>query len=103
MHKAGYRMETFINRVGGVQELLLDELFSFDNQISYPTPAVLHPGDTIATKCYYQNMTAAPLTIGYASEQEMCFNFMTAYPADALKSTNGGSSSLTGSSTACLF
>lgn len=103
MHKAGFRMETWINRSGGMQELLLDELFSFDNQISYPTPAVLHPGDTITTRCHYNNTTPAPITIGYASEQEMCFNFMTAYPADALKSTAGGSSSLTGASTACLF
>ena len=47
---------------------------------------------------------AATVGTGTASEAEMCFNFVTAYPAGALASKNflGGSSSATSSATACL-
>lgn len=105
MHKLGYRMDSHIIRSNGVRELLFDELFSFDNQVSHPTPAVLHPGDRIETRCYYNNTSPRFVGIGYNSEDEMCFNFMTAYPAGALKSYGpfGAPSTLTSASTGCLF
>ena len=105
MHKLGYRMDSHIIRANGQRELLFDELFSFDNQISYPTPQVLHPGDKIETRCYYNNTAGRFVGIGYNSEDEMCFNFMTAYPPGALKSFGflGAPSTLTSSSTGCLF
>jgi len=104
MHKYGYRMASYIVRQGGARELLVDELFSFDNQISYDTPAVLHPGDRIETTCYY-NTAGAPgqVGVGFDTSSEMCFNFVTAYPANALKNyALGAGSTLTGSSTGCL-
>lgn len=104
MHGYGYRMSSFIVRQGGARELLVDELFSFDNQISYDTPAVLHPGDYIETTCYYNTAGATgQVGVGFDTGSEMCFNFVTAYPANALKNyALGAGSSLTGSSTGCL-
>lgn len=78
--------------------------FDFNAQVSYPTPLTLRPGDRLVTTCTYQNPRDVTVTTGTASESEMCFNFVTAYPAGALASKNllGGSSSATSSATACL-
>jgi hypothetical protein len=65
---------------------------------------VIHPGDSITTTCHYNNTSDRTIGVGYDTASEMCFNFVTAYPAKALLSKNlfGGSTSLTAASTACL-
>lgn len=105
MHKFGTRMVTTILRQNGTREPLFDHLFSFDNQISYPTPAVIHAGDRVETVCHFNNTSGSAVGVGYNTEEEMCFNFTTAYPPSALKSWGPlcTSSSLTATSTACLF
>jgi hypothetical protein len=85
MHVQGRHMKTVINRSGGAQEILIDEPFDFNTQISYATPAVINPRDTLTTTCTY----AQPTPFGQGTNQEMCYNFVTAYPAGQL--TNGGS------------
>jgi hypothetical protein len=85
MHKAGVQLKTVINRAGGAgSEILIDKPFRFEEQRSYLTPAVVRPGDTLTTTCSYNNTTAGPLAFGTVSEQEMCYNFVFAYPARAL-------------------
>jgi hypothetical protein len=84
MHKTGTRMSTVINRVAGGQELLIDKPFSFASQLSYDTPAMLNPGDTLQTTCYYDNTTSGSIGFGPSTTQEMCYDFLYAYPAHAL-------------------
>jgi hypothetical protein len=80
MHLQGRHMKTVINRKGGSTEVLLDEPFDFNTQISYETPAVIQPGDTLTTTCTYAN----PTPFGQRTNEEMCYNFVIAYPAGQL-------------------
>jgi len=88
MHRYGRRMESYILRRDGARELLLDEPFAFDNQISHDTPFVINPGDRIQTTCHYTTDTFL-VTFGPNTEQEMCYNFVVAWPAGAFN-TGGG-------------
>jgi hypothetical protein len=80
MHLQGRHMKTVINRKGGASEVLIDEPFDFNTQVSYQTPAVVNPGDTLTTTCTY----ATPTPFGQKTNEEMCYNFVIAYPAGQL-------------------
>jgi Copper type II ascorbate-dependent monooxygenase, C-terminal domain/Copper type II ascorbate-dependent monooxygenase, N-terminal domain len=80
MHLQGRHMSTAVNRKGGGKEMLLDKPFDFQTQISYPVRATINPGDTLTTTCTY----AMPTPFGQGTNQEMCYNFVTAYPAGQL-------------------
>jgi hypothetical protein len=80
MHLQGRHMKTVINRFGGAAEVLIDQPFDFSTQVSYPTPAVINPGDTLTTTCTY----AQPTPFGQGTNEEMCYNFVLAYPAGQL-------------------
>jgi hypothetical protein len=80
MHLQGRHMKTVINRKGGGTEVLVDKPFDFNTQISYDTPAVIQPGDTLTTTCTY----ATPTPFGQGTNEEMCYNFVIAYPAGQL-------------------
>jgi hypothetical protein len=80
MHLQGRHMKTVINRAGGGTDVLIDQAFDFNTQISYSTPAVVHKGDTLTTTCTY----ATPTAFGEGTNNEMCYNFVLAYPAGGL-------------------
>lgn len=80
MHLQGRHLKTVINRKGGGSEVLIDQPFDFNTQISYPTPAVINPGDTLSTTCTF----ATPTPFGQGTNEEMCYNFVLAYPAGQL-------------------
>jgi hypothetical protein len=80
MHVQGRHMKTVINRAAGGTEILIDKPFDFETQVGYLTPAVIKPGDTLTTTCTY----AQPTPFGEGTNQEMCYNFVLAYPAGAL-------------------
>jgi hypothetical protein len=98
MHKTGVNMKTVINRPGG-PEVLIDKPFKFEEQRMYETPAVLRPGESLTTTCTFDNTGATAIGFGTVSELEMCYNFVTAYPARALH--NPGNS-LEGAQNTCL-
>jgi hypothetical protein len=50
------------------------------NQIAYDTPMLFNQGDTLETICTYD----APAQFGNGTNQEMCYDFITAWPAGAL-------------------
>jgi hypothetical protein len=81
MHTQGKHMKTVINRVGGGTDVLHDAPFDFNNQISYKANAVVKPGDTLTTTCTYKT----PTPFGTGTSQEMCYNFVMAYPAGGLQ------------------
>jgi hypothetical protein len=80
MHLQGRHMKTTINRKGGSSEVLVDEPFDFNTQVSYKTPAVINAGDTLTTTCTF----ATPTPFGTKTNEEMCYNFVIAYPAGQL-------------------
>jgi hypothetical protein len=84
MHKLGAHMTTVIQRAGGQQEILLDKPFNFQSQIGYDLNAVINPGDTLFTTCNYDNTTTGAVGFGPSTSQEMCYDFLYAYPAHAL-------------------
>jgi mono/diheme cytochrome c family protein len=95
MHTRGTSFRTEILRADGTTEMLVDVAhWDFDSQTSY-APAggavVIEPGDRLRTTCTYDNPDPDVVTFGERTEDEMCFNFVSAYPPDAL-TTEGGRS-----------
>ncbi|MET0385327.1 MAG: hypothetical protein ABW321_05180 [Polyangiales bacterium] len=88
MHLKGTHMKTIVHRANGMTEMLIDKPFDFANQLNYDTPLTINEGDTLETTCTYN----APAQFGTGTNQEMCYNFVTAYPAGAL----GGGPGYTG-------
>jgi hypothetical protein len=85
MHKLGSGFRTEHTR-GGASQGDIDNIalgtWSFDNQKHYPLVPrrEYRSGDTLKTTCYYTNPTGAAVSFGLRTEDEMCFDFMTAYP-----------------------
>ncbi len=88
LHQRGRRLTTKIHRVDGTTDILIDVPFDWDNQIIHPTPATIYPGDWLETTCYYEN-EGGIATFGIRTEDEMCQNYILAYPVGALDT--GGS------------
>ena len=89
MHELGRQLETTVYRggAGGPAETLVNaDPFSFDNQVMYPHDPhfVLEPGDELVTTCTYDNTYGTPVSFGEDTEDEMCFNFIMAYPIQLL-------------------
>jgi hypothetical protein len=97
MHRRGSHMRSVVRRRDGSQDILIDEPFDFENQIIYPTPMTILPGDTIETTCTFDN-DGSLYTFGQKTEDEMCYNFVTAWPVGGMET--GGS--LVGARHACM-
>jgi hypothetical protein len=90
-HKYARHMRFTLKRSSGELVTMHDQPFMFGEQKSFALdpPVVAQPGDVITTTCIYTNMTSNNITFGESTENEMCFNFATYYPAGAL-SCGGG-------------
>jgi hypothetical protein len=89
MHELGRRITTEILRDGleSAAETLVDvDPFQFTNQQYYAhEPEVLiHPGDSLRTRCVYDNPNDHTVFLGEGTEDEMCFNFVMIYPLDVV-------------------
>lgn len=97
MHTRGVHIRTEVLRGGmaGPSESLVDVArWDFNSQTSIPAPdgsIVVQPGDVLRTTCVYDNDTADLITFGERTEDEMCFNFVSAYPTGALATEAGRS------------
>jgi hypothetical protein len=94
MHKIGKHMRTDITRADGSVEVLTDRPFDFNDQQVYPVggaagEVIVGPGDKLKTTCTFKNDTDKLVTYGSLTSQEMCYNFVVAWPAGALDT--GGS------------
>ncbi len=68
-------------QLGGVAE------WDFNSEIWFPLSVTVDPGATIHTRCAWDNTTAAPVSFGQDTSDEMCYSFTMYYPADtAIKS-----------------
>ncbi|MBH9751115.1 peptidylglycine alpha-amidating monooxygenase, partial [Clostridioides difficile] len=54
--------------------------YDFNAQQWLPNTSTLAYGDTIRTRCVWNNTTNAAVGFGENTEQEMCFSFMMYYP-----------------------
>jgi hypothetical protein len=86
MHARGVRLDTVVERADGTRETLIDVPYDFTNQITYETDMVLKPGDTLVTTCHFQNDTDRVIKEGASTDDEMCMNVLTAWPAGSLNS-----------------
>lgn len=82
MHAFGTEVSSTIIRKDTGEEVPIDEAraFDIDNQVLYPASVDIHPGDTIRTRCRWNNTTSEPVEFGEGTADEMCFNFMGYYP-----------------------
>ena len=81
MHKHGTYLELARDGSG---EVLIDEPWDFDNQPTLPTKFHLAKADQVRLRCTHSNTTAAEVTYGESSEQEMCAAVLYYPPFDAL-------------------
>ena len=87
LHRRGRHVTTKIHRTDGSVDILLDVPFDFDNQVIYDTPEIINPGDWLETTCTYES--TGPAIFGIRTEDEMCQNYLTTWPAGRLDT--GGS------------
>lgn len=85
MHKKGTHMKVVIHRASGMDEIMHDEDFSFDNQRYYLSDKVLMPGDTFSTTCTYNE----PASFGKDTSSEMCYWFPFAWPSGSIANSGG--------------
>ena len=104
MHKIGAHATAIINRADGSKDTLIDLPFDFADQRAYTMPmdgsssdVLLNAGDTITTTCGFDNTTAAPISFGSNTADEMCFFFTLAWPRGQL--ANGTRSFIPGAET----
>jgi hypothetical protein len=89
MHQTGVHAKLVLNRKSGTQEVLHDKPFAFADQQSYPLDVIVNDGDTLTTTCTFNNTTDGLVVFGPNTENEMCYNFVTAYPAGGLSGPMG--------------
>lgn len=70
--------------IDGSREVVFEQPFSFNTQIQYPLDLVVRPGERLQTECVYRNTDSAPVPYGERTQEEMCYNFVTAWPAGGL-------------------
>jgi hypothetical protein len=102
MHKMGRHMKTIVTRASGGTATITDQAFRFDDQQIFPVDApngevVVGPGDVIDTTCTYDGSSF--FTFGPNTDQEMCYNFVIAWPAGSL---SNGSPGLVGGENTCI-
>ena len=93
MHQLGRAMKTELLRSGGVTETVVDvPAFNFENQLMYflDNEIVVNPGESLRTTCTWDNPGPAPVQFGEGTADEMCFDFVLAYPIEELGNRNCG-------------
>jgi hypothetical protein len=82
MHQLGKQISTVVaHKAGGTSDLGKDLAFDFNNQFFQPLPNILvKQGDTVKTRCVWENPTDRTVTWGENTDDEMCFSFTMYYP-----------------------
>ncbi|MFT3775404.1 MAG: peptidylglycine alpha-amidating monooxygenase [Minicystis sp.] len=80
MHKLGTRISTVRLGESGPEDLGTRDPWSFEDQFWSPIDRTVMPGDTIRTRCAWDNPGTVPVGFGENTEDEMCFTFAIYYP-----------------------
>ncbi|WP_437926071.1 peptidylglycine alpha-amidating monooxygenase [Sorangium sp. So ce291] len=67
----------------------LADPWNFDNQIWYDNDTILRGGDTVRTRCAWDNPGNSAVEFGDRTLDEMCYNFVMYYPSQELESKVG--------------
>jgi hypothetical protein len=88
MHKAG---RAFRTEHVGFPDLSNIPTWDFDVQLHYAVEPrrVVRPNELLRTTCTYQNTTATRIIYGPSTDQEMCYDFVLAYPYDKVRKKCG--------------
>jgi hypothetical protein len=89
MHQLGRSFTTEILRDGSESyvDMLTDvPVYDFQSQTFYVNdpPMQIMPGDALRTTCTYDNPTDQTVRFGEATSDEMCLNFIMAYPIETI-------------------
>ncbi len=80
MHKLGTKMSTYVTHNGVKTKVVDQQNFDFNYQSAYPASVDLQDGDTVSTRCAWNNTTDQAVQWGENTGDEMCFNFIPYYP-----------------------
>jgi hypothetical protein len=102
MHTRGRYMKTIMTKKSGGTVKITDQPFQFQDQQIFPVDSptgeiVAMPGDVIDTVCTYDG--SGIFTFGPNTDQEMCYNFVVAWPAGSL---SNGSPGVVGGKNTCI-
>ncbi|MEE2643589.1 MAG: hypothetical protein VYD19_01535 [Myxococcota bacterium] len=76
MHEIGVDFRSHIISADGREQPLINlNGWDFESQYLYETPVSLNAGDTIETRCTFENRRDEPVRSGGRTGDEMCFNF----------------------------
>jgi mono/diheme cytochrome c family protein len=84
MHLRGVRLGTELLRggTGAPETVFAQNPFNFENQANFPIPPKqATEGDVMRTRCTWKNPDDHTVTWGENTDDEMCFNFLSYYPA----------------------
>lgn len=83
MHTRGTAMSSEKIPAGATTgtKLVDQPAFDFNNQANYEVTGTAVAGDTIRTKCTWKNPGDAKIGFGEGTADEMCFDFLSYYPA----------------------
>lgn len=83
MHQLGLSISTTAYGLAGggtPRDLGTQAAWDFQNQAWLPVKATLSPGDSVVTRCKWQNTTVLPVAFGEGTADEMCYSFTMYYP-----------------------
>lgn len=81
MHQIGTALYGAVERGSGNEVLVDVDDYDFNYQITYPNDAVtIDVGDTVRTRCTWDNNSNQAVGFGEETLDEMCFNFVSYYP-----------------------
>lgn len=81
MHQLGKQITTtLLMKAGGTADLGKDLAFDFNNQFFQPLNVPVKIGDTVSTRCIWENPTDRTVRWGENTDDEMCFSFSMYYP-----------------------
>jgi hypothetical protein len=98
MHRIGTHMNTRVQRASGEVEILFDAAFSFGHGRHNVVHFELNANESLTTTCTYNNTNDYGVSFGETANDEMCYQFVLAYPARAL---GNAASSLLGWTDTC--
>lgn len=90
MHQLGASLSTKVVHADGTSSSLGEiGQWDFYNQIGYPMNVQVTSGDTVVTRCSWNNTTSERVGFGEKTGDEMCYNFVTYYPKTNLQAFSG--------------
>ncbi len=85
MHKLGTIISGDVKQAGGaLVDLTNRDPWSFDSQYWDLTKTTIGPGDTVTTRCVYENPGNTNVTFGEKTDNERCYVFAAYYPRISL-------------------